>query len=103
MIIAVFIVAGLALFLVAIFVIGSKQNMFTSTMKINSVFETVSGLLEGSIVRFNGISVGTVDKINIISGVVFVTAWSRHRPGARLRPPDYGSLRRKKGEHESWH
>jgi len=68
LIIAVFIVAGLSLFLVAIFVIGSKQNMFTSTMKINSVFETVSGLLEGSIVRFNGISVGTVDKINIISG-----------------------------------
>jgi phospholipid/cholesterol/gamma-HCH transport system substrate-binding protein len=68
LVIAVFIVAGLALFLVAIFVIGSKQNMFTSTMKINSVFENVSGLLEGSIVRFNGISVGTVDKINIISG-----------------------------------
>jgi phospholipid/cholesterol/gamma-HCH transport system substrate-binding protein len=68
LVIAVFIVAGISLFLVAIFVIGSKQNMFTSTMKINSVFETVSGLLEGSIVRFNGISVGTVDKINIISG-----------------------------------
>jgi phospholipid/cholesterol/gamma-HCH transport system substrate-binding protein len=68
LIIAVFIVVGLVLFLVAIFVIGSKQNMFTSTMKVNSAFETVSGLLEGSTVRFNGISVGTVDKINIISG-----------------------------------
>ena len=30
-------------------------------------------------------------------------AWSRHRPGARLRPLDYGSLRRKRGEHESRH
>jgi phospholipid/cholesterol/gamma-HCH transport system substrate-binding protein len=68
LIIAVFIVTGLVLFLVAIFVIGSKQNMFTSTMKVNAAFETVSGLLEGSTVRFNGISVGTVDKINIISG-----------------------------------
>lgn len=68
LVVAFFIITGFVLFLVAIFVIGSKQNMFTSTMKINAAFETVSGLLEGSNVRFNGISVGTVDKINIISG-----------------------------------
>jgi len=67
-IIAIFIIAGSALFMIAIIVIGSKQNMFTSTMKIQTVFETVSGLLEGSTVRFNGINVGTVDKIEIISG-----------------------------------
>jgi phospholipid/cholesterol/gamma-HCH transport system substrate-binding protein len=67
-VVALFIIAGSALFMIAIFVIGSKQNMFTSTMKIQTVFETVSGLLEGSTVRFNGINVGTVDKIEIISG-----------------------------------
>jgi len=67
-VLAFFIVVGLLLFLVAIFVIGSKQNLFTSTMKLQSAFETVSGLLEGSSVRFNGISVGTVSKINIVSG-----------------------------------
>ena len=68
LVMAIFIIAGSALFLVAIFVIGSKQNLFTSTMKLQSVFETVSGLLEGSTVRFNGINVGTVNKIEIISG-----------------------------------
>jgi phospholipid/cholesterol/gamma-HCH transport system substrate-binding protein len=68
MVLAIFIIAGSVLFLIAIFVIGSKQNMFTSTMRLRSVFGTVSGLLEGSTVRFNGISVGTVDKIEIISG-----------------------------------
>ena len=68
LVLAIFIIAGSVLFLVAIFVIGSKQNMFTSTMKLQAVFETVSGLLEGSNVRFNGISVGTVDKIEIIAG-----------------------------------
>lgn len=68
LVLAFFIIIGVALFLAAIFVIGSKQNMFTSTMKIQSVFETVSGLLEGSNVRFNGINVGTVTKINIVSG-----------------------------------
>jgi phospholipid/cholesterol/gamma-HCH transport system substrate-binding protein len=65
---AIFIIVGSALFLVALFVIGSKQNMFTSTMKLKSDFETVSGLLEGSSVRFNGINVGTVSKIDILSG-----------------------------------
>jgi phospholipid/cholesterol/gamma-HCH transport system substrate-binding protein len=65
---AIFIIAGSALFLIAIFVIGSKQNYFTSTFKLQTVFETVSGLLEGSSVRFNGINVGTVNKIEIISG-----------------------------------
>ena len=65
---AIFIIVGSALLLVALFVIGSKQNMFTSTMKLKSDFETVSGLLEGSSVRFNGINVGTVSQINILSG-----------------------------------
>jgi phospholipid/cholesterol/gamma-HCH transport system substrate-binding protein len=68
LVVAFFIATGLLLFLIAIFVIGSKQNMFTSTMRIYSAFETVSGLREGSTVRFNGISVGTVDGIDIISG-----------------------------------
>ena len=68
LIVAIFIIAGLALFMIAIFIIGSKQNLFTSTTKIYSVFETVSGLLEGSAVRFNGIKIGNVDKIYIISG-----------------------------------
>ena len=67
LIVASFIIVGVLIFLIAIFIIGSKQNMFTSTMNINSSFATVSGLAEGSNVRFNGISVGTVDGINIIA------------------------------------
>src|SRR2546428_10597584 len=63
---ALFILLGLTLFVVAIFVIGSKQNLFTRTFHLSSVFETVSGLRSGSSVRFNGINVGTVEEINII-------------------------------------
>ena len=80
---AIFIIAGSVLFLIALFVIGSKQNMFTSTMNIQSVFEKVSGLLEGSNVRFNGISVGTVSKIEIMSGTkvrVVLTVVSSVKP-----------------------
>jgi phospholipid/cholesterol/gamma-HCH transport system substrate-binding protein len=63
---AIFMVIGIALFIVAIFVIGNKQNLFTSTLKINTDFETVSGLKEGGIVRITGIGIGTVDKITIL-------------------------------------
>lgn len=64
--VAVFILIGFILFVVAIFVIGNKQNLFTPTFQLSSDFETVSGLKEGSVVRFSGITVGTVDKITIL-------------------------------------
>ena len=68
LVLGIFILIGCILFLTALFVIGSKQNLFTSNIKLRSVFETVSGLREGSSVRFNGIEVGTVEKIEIIEG-----------------------------------
>ena len=60
-----FIVLGAALFIVAIFIIGSKENLFTDTFTLHSEFETVSGLTEGNSVRFAGINVGSVEKIEI--------------------------------------
>jgi phospholipid/cholesterol/gamma-HCH transport system substrate-binding protein len=65
---AVFIIGGLSIFMLSIFVIGSKQNMFSSTFKLNSVFANVGGLSEGSSVSFAGIKVGTVEKLRIKSG-----------------------------------
>jgi len=63
---------GTALFVVAVFVIGGKQNLFTPTFTLTADFETVSGLQRGSTVRFTGIDVGTVDEIEIM-GVSKVT------------------------------
>lgn len=63
--VGLFIVSGFALFTVAIFIIGSKENLFTPTFKLNSTFQTVIGLKNGSSVRFNGISVGKVDDVSI--------------------------------------
>ncbi|MEO6693437.1 MAG: MlaD family protein [Saprospiraceae bacterium] len=62
-----FIIVGFILFLVAIFVIGSKENLFTPTFKLNAEFETVSGLKPGASVRMNGINIGKVDNIKIES------------------------------------
>jgi phospholipid/cholesterol/gamma-HCH transport system substrate-binding protein len=69
-IVGLFIVLGFILFTVAIFVIGSKENLFTPTFKLNSEFETVIGLKQGASVRMNGISVGKVDNIEIKSKTI---------------------------------
>lgn len=69
-----FIITGLVFFVVAVFYIGSKSNLFTQTIRIYSTFSSVSGLLEGNSVRFAGIDVGTVQNIEITaSNKVVVT------------------------------
>jgi len=62
-----FITIGLALFFLAIFVIGKQQNLFDPVITISARFNNVSGLKVGNTVRFSGISVGTVDNIKIIN------------------------------------
>ena len=66
--VALFIILGVVLFIVAIFIIGSKENLFTPTFKLQAAFEKVNGLKTGASVRFNGINVGTVDNIEIYNG-----------------------------------
>ncbi len=60
-----FIIVGLAIFVLAIFIIGRQKNLFNPVFKITTTFNNVSGLQVGSNVRFSGINVGTVDKIAI--------------------------------------
>lgn len=62
-----FVAIGLALFVLAIFIIGKQKNMFNPVFKLTTTFYNVSGLQVGNNVRFSGINVGTVDKISIIN------------------------------------
>ncbi len=62
-----FIIGGLALFVLAIFLIGKQQNLFNPVFKLSATFRNVSGLQVGNNVRFTGINVGTVDNIKIIN------------------------------------
>ena len=58
---------GLLLFILAVYYLGSKQNLFSSTITVQSSFYDVKGLVEGNKVRYAGINVGTVSEIRIIS------------------------------------
>jgi phospholipid/cholesterol/gamma-HCH transport system substrate-binding protein len=62
-----FIAGGLAVFVIAIFIIGKQENLFDPAFKLTTTFYNVSGLEVGSNIRFSGINVGTIDNINIIN------------------------------------
>jgi phospholipid/cholesterol/gamma-HCH transport system substrate-binding protein len=62
-----FIAGGLALFVLAIFIIGKQKNLFNPVFKLTSTFSNVSGLQVGNNIRFAGINVGTVDNITIMN------------------------------------
>ena len=62
-----FVIGGLALFVLTIFIIGKQKNLFSPVYTLSSTFSNVSGLQVGNNVRFSGINVGTVDNITIIN------------------------------------
>ena len=62
-----FILGGLLLLAVLLFIIGKKNNLFTPVFTLTSTFYNVSGLQVGNNVRFSGITIGTVDAIRIIN------------------------------------
>lgn len=62
-----FIAGGMALFLFTIFIIGRQKNLFNPVFRLTTTFYSISGLQVGNNIRFSGITVGTVDNINIIN------------------------------------
>jgi phospholipid/cholesterol/gamma-HCH transport system substrate-binding protein len=62
-----FIIGGIVLFVITIFIIGKQKNLFNPVFKLTTTFYNVSGLQVGSNIRFSGINVGTVDNIKIIN------------------------------------
>lgn len=62
-----FIVIGTLCLIIAFYMIGSKQTLFGSNVRISAQFYNVSGLSKGNNVRFAGIDVGTVEEVQIVS------------------------------------
>src|ERR1700753_256736 len=65
--IGIFAMAGLAILVAAIFLIGNKKGLFTSTFNVHGLFKNVNGLQMGNNVRFAGINVGVVEDIQIMN------------------------------------
>jgi phospholipid/cholesterol/gamma-HCH transport system substrate-binding protein len=63
----IFVSLGMAVFIIGIYFIGERQQLFRSTFRVSGVFKDVAGLQSGNNVRFSGINVGTVENISIVS------------------------------------
>ena len=63
----VFVITGLALLILAVYLIGENQNMFKKTFMISANFNNVSGLMQGNNVRYSGINIGTVKNITMVN------------------------------------
>ena len=68
-----FIFATLAILVVGVFIIGSKQYLFSSTYQLKAQFDNVVGLDAGGDVRVGGVHSGTVRNIVL-----------PHKPGERV-------------------
>ena len=65
--IGIFIFIGIAILIIAVFLLGDKNAMFKSTFDVKGYFRDIQGLRSGAIVRLSGIDVGSVKKIQIMS------------------------------------
>src|SRR6185369_12860165 len=62
-----FVIAGLLFLIFSLYMIGRNRTLFGSSFTISANFRNVNGLMLGNNVRFSGIDVGTVQKIEIVS------------------------------------
>jgi len=62
-----FIIATLAILATGVFLIGSKQYLFSPTYRLKAQFATVVGLDAGAEVRIGGVHTGTVREIDLPS------------------------------------
>jgi phospholipid/cholesterol/gamma-HCH transport system substrate-binding protein len=68
----IFIVLGTLMLIAALYFIGNRQNLFSKNIKLNAQFTNVNGLQLGNNVRYSGIDVGTVHKINMQSDTIIL-------------------------------
>jgi phospholipid/cholesterol/gamma-HCH transport system substrate-binding protein len=61
-----FVLAGLAALIFALFMVGQNISLFQSSYSLSARFRNVGGLKQGNNVRYGGIDIGTVKKVKIL-------------------------------------
>ncbi|MCW5899376.1 MAG: MCE family protein [Flavobacteriales bacterium] len=88
-----FVLAGTLLLIVGLYMLGSKQDLFRSTVEINARFHNAGGLRPGNNVRYAGINVGTVREVRIVSDTaVLVTMSIRSKEAVHIQDNAVASL-----------
>jgi len=60
----IFIFLGTILLILAIFLLGSKEKLFTNTIEIKAYFDQIEGLKSGAPVRLSGYDIGSVSSVS---------------------------------------
>ncbi|WP_346986120.1 MlaD family protein [Chryseobacterium sp. POE27] len=63
--VGIFIIVGTILLITALYSVGKRQHLFSKNIQLYAVFTDVSGLQVGNNVRYSGVDVGTVGKIQM--------------------------------------
>jgi phospholipid/cholesterol/gamma-HCH transport system substrate-binding protein len=66
----VFVTAGLSFLILLLYMIGKNRNLFGPSFILKAQFDNVQGLVPGNNVRYSGIEIGTVKRINILNDTV---------------------------------
>jgi phospholipid/cholesterol/gamma-HCH transport system substrate-binding protein len=66
----IFVIIGIAILILALFLIGKNQHLIGSHYVLRAHFTNVSGLRTGNNVRYAGIEVGTVKEMTIVNDTV---------------------------------
>jgi len=64
--IGIFIFLAITILVLAIFMLGDKEALFSSTFQVRAYFHDIQGLKSGATVRLSGIDVGTVTDVQIV-------------------------------------
>ncbi len=75
----IFMLVGSILFIAIVYIIGSKQQLFGNTEKIQAVFYNANGLQIGNNVRYSGINVGTVREISMLNDTAILIEMAINR------------------------
>lgn len=62
-----FVLAGLILFIIALYALGKNKNLFGTQFVLKTHFRDVNGLVVGNNVRLSGINVGSVKTVAILN------------------------------------
>lgn len=62
-----FVGIGIIIFILGIYYIGSQGSIFSKNIRLSGIFKDISGIKIGNDVRFSGINIGTVTRVEIIN------------------------------------
>lgn len=89
----IFVVAGTLLLVVGLYFIGQKKFIFSKNIELFAVFENANGLKVGNNVRYSGVNIGTVDKIEMIQiGKIYVQMSLEKKTAAFIKKDAIASI-----------